>query len=284
MSQSSIVTGLTAAGTTQGGALVLNPVAYSQISTCGSGAGVLLPLAQSGMVMNIRNDGANNAKVYPPSSGTINALSANVAITLLVGDDATFVTSNGLSWYQFSSASSSIPQTGSSLVLGSSATLTTTLTATAPAAAVVYTLPDVAASCNVLLGIKKVVSIAAATTSQSLSQAQSGSLVLIPQVSANVTITLPSVLAGLSYRFVCTATANGSNTCTIAAGSAIIKGSNIAVAAGLVPVTTTGASNIVLGATAANLKNGDWCQLECDGTNWFYYAASSGTAAAWTTS
>jgi hypothetical protein len=123
---------------------------------------------------------------------------------------------------------------------------------------------------------------AAANTTMTVSQ--SGTKYTLPAATANNTITLPALTAGLEFEFYLSAVPNGTNTHTITSGAANMQGHIIAVAAGLVPTTATGRTNIILGATAANAKVGDYCKLWCDGTNWYYSCLSSGTAAAWSTS
>src|SRR3954470_16984159 len=81
-SQSSVATGLTAAGTTIADALALT-AGVNVVSTAASGTGVKLPVAAIGAEVIVQNLGANDLEVYPPNaSGIINGASAGTAITL----------------------------------------------------------------------------------------------------------------------------------------------------------------------------------------------------------
>lgn len=83
------VTGLTAAGTTNADALQLTS-GISQIATCASGAGVLLPT--SGGFMAVINNGANACLVYPRPGGQINnATATSGSYSVAAGKTALFV-------------------------------------------------------------------------------------------------------------------------------------------------------------------------------------------------
>lgn len=84
------VTGLTATGTTSADALQL-ATGVSQISTCASGAGVILP-SQGGMKAVI-NNGANACLVYPGTGKQINNATASTgSYSIAAGKTALFVT------------------------------------------------------------------------------------------------------------------------------------------------------------------------------------------------
>lgn len=75
-------TGVSAAGTTQATATQLY-AEDSEVTTVASGAGVVMnALIQPGESQTVFNVGANPLKVYPPSGKSINAMSANAAMTL----------------------------------------------------------------------------------------------------------------------------------------------------------------------------------------------------------
>ena len=77
-------TAVSAAGTTQGGATEL-VAATCEITTVGAGAGVVLSSAlAAGDEQGVFNAGANAVKVYPPVGMQINALAANLPMTLAV--------------------------------------------------------------------------------------------------------------------------------------------------------------------------------------------------------
>jgi hypothetical protein len=77
----SVGTGITAAGTTQGGGTALTKE-INIVSTVASGAtGVVLPTAVAGMIVTITNTTANSMIVYPASGGQINSLGTNAGFT-----------------------------------------------------------------------------------------------------------------------------------------------------------------------------------------------------------
>lgn len=93
------VTGIVAAGNSQGTATALSFV-NSQVSTTALGTGVLLPPATfSNMQMRVRNDGANDLLVYPGVGSAINALAANAGYLLLAGTEVSFWTSSTTQWF-----------------------------------------------------------------------------------------------------------------------------------------------------------------------------------------
>lgn len=85
----SSATGLTATGTTQGTALLL-AADYNEVSTVAAGSGVVMPATSSGASITVWNRGANALKVYPPSGGAINGLSANAPFVIMAGYSNTF--------------------------------------------------------------------------------------------------------------------------------------------------------------------------------------------------
>jgi hypothetical protein len=92
------VSGLSAAGTTQGTATALVG-GVSHIATVASGAGVVLPTSAAGLSCTIFNRGANALLVYPPVSSSIDALAANNSYSMPVNSAITFYCSTGSTWY-----------------------------------------------------------------------------------------------------------------------------------------------------------------------------------------
>ena len=90
--------GLTATGSTSGGALVL-AANINQVSTVASGTGVRFP-AQSfyGGDMTVINDGAEALKVYPTTGQNIDALDTNIAYSLPAGSVGVWTYSHGTTW------------------------------------------------------------------------------------------------------------------------------------------------------------------------------------------
>lgn len=76
-----VASGLTATGTTQADALLINDI--SEFTTVASGTGALIPANLSrGDNVLIYNGGANALTVYPPVGESINALSANAGFSV----------------------------------------------------------------------------------------------------------------------------------------------------------------------------------------------------------
>jgi hypothetical protein len=63
--------------------------------------GSIIPAASSGKTIRVKNSDAANAilKVYPPTGGTINALSANAAISMAAKTACSFESVDGLAWF-----------------------------------------------------------------------------------------------------------------------------------------------------------------------------------------
>jgi hypothetical protein len=93
----SITATVTAAGTTQAAATVLTKT-YNVITTATSNQGVKLPTAQAGSVYTVVNATAVNVKIYPNTSGTINAGSANVSINVPSGASIKFIGTSTTNW------------------------------------------------------------------------------------------------------------------------------------------------------------------------------------------
>jgi hypothetical protein len=95
-----VSTGLTAAGTTQGTGLVLSGgYSIQEITTAASGTGVVLPTGVAGGYVAVVNRGANPVIVYPASGGTINGQSANAGFTLGVNNSVAFLAKSSTAWY-----------------------------------------------------------------------------------------------------------------------------------------------------------------------------------------
>jgi Protein of unknown function (DUF2793) len=90
---------LTAAGTTQGGALALT-TEYNRVTVVtGANKGVKLPAALSGMRVVVFNaDGADPLDVYPASGDAINNLGTDVAYVLAAGVTGLFCAFNTTNW------------------------------------------------------------------------------------------------------------------------------------------------------------------------------------------
>lgn len=100
-----VLTGLTAAGSTQATALAIK-ASTSVFSTTAASTGAVLPVASIGDTATIFNGGASTLAVYPPLGGTINGGSANAAVTVATtkGTNLVCVSTNGLNWISVAGA------------------------------------------------------------------------------------------------------------------------------------------------------------------------------------
>ena len=89
---------VSAAGSTQGTATALTSD-LNVVTTVAAGAGVVLQTAVAGKTVRVINKGANPLKVYPASGAAVDALGANVAITIPVDGQASFDGSSATQWY-----------------------------------------------------------------------------------------------------------------------------------------------------------------------------------------
>jgi hypothetical protein len=96
-----IVTGLTAAGSTQATALSITASA-NIFGTVASGTGAILA-SSDGCRILVRNGGANALLVYAPVGGTMNGTS-NGSLSIGTTKNALFVSANGIDYYSILSA------------------------------------------------------------------------------------------------------------------------------------------------------------------------------------
>ena len=90
---------VTAAGSAQGDAAQLYH-GFNVVTGADGTKGVILPTAVAGMIVYLKGVTAGVLKVYPKTGGTINALSANGAISLASGaTPAIFIASSSTQWY-----------------------------------------------------------------------------------------------------------------------------------------------------------------------------------------
>lgn len=93
---------LPAAGSSQVDAAAITAVSGALIHATGANAvkGIILPAGQVGKEYVIKNQDAANAVllVYPPTGGSINALSANTAISMAAKASAVFMCIDGTVW------------------------------------------------------------------------------------------------------------------------------------------------------------------------------------------
>ncbi len=99
LAQDAAATGLTATGSTQGGALTLTSNA-SIFGTVAASTGAILG---SDGEFFVYNGGANALTVYPPVGGNINGGTTNAGFSVAAAKAAHFV-ANGLTWFAMVSA------------------------------------------------------------------------------------------------------------------------------------------------------------------------------------
>ena len=115
--------------------------------------------------------------------------------------------------------------------------------------------------------LKKTVTL---TADKTLTIEESGTTFLLDAIGED--ITLPAVLDGLKYKFICETTTVTTDW-TITAATAVVQGS-VTVAGVVIPAAAESLITLVV----ALFLPGDWITLECDGTNW-YVAGQVVTAA-----
>lgn len=88
---------VTAAGSTQGTATPVSAVNVI-VTTAAASTGVILPPAEPGAEVVVKNLGANAVNVYPAVGGAINALAANAAFSVAAAGQVRLVGRNSLNW------------------------------------------------------------------------------------------------------------------------------------------------------------------------------------------
>lgn len=95
----SVAGNVTAAGSTLGTATALTAL-FNRVGTAALSTGVNLPNVDIGVVVTVRNDGANAVLVYPVNaSGVINALSAGAGFSVASGSQARLIRTAINQWY-----------------------------------------------------------------------------------------------------------------------------------------------------------------------------------------
>ncbi len=92
-----VVTGITAAGTTQGTATALTGQ-VNDVATVAAGTGVVLPTAVAGQTNTVCDDGANSLLVYPASGAAIGANAANSPVDDDVAQCISLVALSSTAW------------------------------------------------------------------------------------------------------------------------------------------------------------------------------------------
>lgn len=91
---------VSAAGTTQGTATsITRPISVVSTVTAAVSDGVIMPTATAGTRIIIINTSAATLKVYPATSGQINALGTNAAYSMSAGSRLEFIATSTTQWY-----------------------------------------------------------------------------------------------------------------------------------------------------------------------------------------
>lgn len=86
------------------GAPVINTAFAELITVVTAADSVALPPAQVGLMVNVTNNGAASANIYPSGTDGINALGAGVAAALAVGANAEFICTKVGFWKRYVSS------------------------------------------------------------------------------------------------------------------------------------------------------------------------------------
>ena len=94
----SVQAGISANGSAQANATAITH-SMNVVNTVSSGQGVVLPVPGTGASVVVTNASANVLAVYPAPGAQINALGANIAYSLGVGNTARFIYPANTQWY-----------------------------------------------------------------------------------------------------------------------------------------------------------------------------------------
>jgi hypothetical protein len=92
------VTAAAAAGSTQANATALAE-GLNVVSGADATKGVVLPTAVAGATVIVKSTAGAVLKIYPATGGTINALSANGALSIAASTSVMLVASSTTQWY-----------------------------------------------------------------------------------------------------------------------------------------------------------------------------------------
>jgi hypothetical protein len=95
----SLMTGLTATGSSQATAFPLTNNTLHEFTTVASSTGAILPIGVTPSEVTIYNNGASTLTLYPPKGGSIDAGTANASVSLAAGSGVTFWASTPSNWY-----------------------------------------------------------------------------------------------------------------------------------------------------------------------------------------
>jgi hypothetical protein len=176
--QTSATNTISAAGTTQGTGTVLT-TDYNVVTTTAAGTGVVLPAGLAGRSVKVVNRGANALLVYPATGAQIDALGANVAISVIVNGTLEVSAISATQWYV---VTNSVAGGGGAV---SSVTGTANqITASPTTGAVVLTLPSTVIAPGT---VQATGSFIAGTATASVTSTTGTAMEIIPGVAATST-------------------------------------------------------------------------------------------------
>jgi hypothetical protein len=95
----SLMTGLTATGSSQATAFPLTNNTLHEFTTVASSTGAVLPIGVTPSEVTIYNNGASTLTLYPPKGGSIDSGTANASVSLAAGTGVSFWASTPSNWY-----------------------------------------------------------------------------------------------------------------------------------------------------------------------------------------
>ena len=100
VARDTINSAVAAAGSTQADAASVKE-GFTRVTGADGTKGVILPAAEAGTIVRIKNATAAILKVYPASGDAINAGAANAAFSVPASTSVTLVAEDGTTWYSF---------------------------------------------------------------------------------------------------------------------------------------------------------------------------------------
>lgn len=100
LARETVNTAVAAAGSTQADAASVKE-GFTRVTGADATKGVVLPAAEAGTRVLLKNGAAAALKVYPASGDAINAGAANAAFTVPASTSVTLVAEDATTWYSF---------------------------------------------------------------------------------------------------------------------------------------------------------------------------------------
>lgn len=264
-----------------------------------AGDSVKLPAAAAGKHVWVKNSGAAALDIFPATSDSIDALAVNLAIRIQPGSSISFYAKDAIVWE--SSLDNSITLNSPTTVTGqleikataSAGNTVTTITNASQAAARTYTVPDAGGSASFVMtegaqtingaktlggvlttvGIVQAPVFVADATPYTVLAADSGKMHIILEQTNTITLNLPVIAAGLSYKFIMGGVATEAQNWVITATTPSFYNGGIAwtdlddTESNLAVVYANGTSHLTLTVTTPAAGTG--IEIYSNGTEWF---------------